>query len=104
HPFTPSRNHRSVLLYLRAAMASSSASQDESQNGALLRVVSVSLGSSKRDHAARATLLGREFSIERQGTDGDLKKARETIAQLDGKVAAIGLGGIDLYVVAGARR
>ncbi len=69
-----------------------------------LRVVSVSLGSAQRDHIAHTTLLGRAFSIERRGTDGDLKKARETIAELDGKVAAIGLGGIDLYVVAGAKR
>lgn len=69
-----------------------------------IRVISVSLGSSSRNHAVRATLLDHEFQIERRGTDGDLVKARELIAQLDGKVAAIGLGGIDLYVVAGARR
>jgi hypothetical protein len=69
-----------------------------------LRVVSVSLGSAQRDHIAQATLLGHEFSIERRGMDGDLEKARATIAELDGKVAAIGLGGIDLYVVAGSRR
>src|SRR5687767_10210935 len=69
-----------------------------------LRVVSVSLGSSQRDHIAQATLLEHEFSIERRGMDGDLEKARATIAELDGKVAAIGLGGIDLYVVAGTRR
>lgn len=69
-----------------------------------LRVVSVSLGSSSRNHAAQATLLGRDFSLERLGTDGDMKRARTLIAELDGKVAAIGLGGIDLYVVAGQRR
>ena len=69
-----------------------------------LRVVSVSLGSSQRNHTAQATLLGREFSIERRGTDGDLTAARAAIAELDGQVAAIGLGGIDLYVVAGTRR
>lgn len=71
---------------------------------ARLRVVSVSLGSSQRDHKAETTLLGRDFSIERRGTNGDLKLARAIIAELDGKVAAIGLGGIDLYVVAGSRR
>ena len=73
-------------------------------NAAPLRVVSVSLGSTQRNHVAQTTLLGHEFSIERRGTDGDLKKARDVIAELDGKVAAIGLGGIDLYVVAGSRR
>lgn len=73
-------------------------------NDELLRVVSVSLGSSTRDSAARTELLGRAFSIERRGTDGDLKKAAQLIAELDGNVAAIGLGGIDLYLIAGARR
>ena len=69
-----------------------------------LQVVSVSLGSASRDHSTEATLLGRDFRIERRGTNGDLEQARAAIAELDGKVAAIGLGGIDLYVVAGARR
>lgn len=68
------------------------------------RVVSVSLGSSRRDHAVRTRLLGEEFSIERRGTDGDKNRAVELIRQLDGHVDAIGLGGIDLYVVAGRRR
>lgn len=66
--------------------------------------MSVSLGSSSRDHTARATILGRDFLIERRGVDGDFARARALIAQLDGKVAAIGLGGIDLYLVAGQRR
>lgn len=68
------------------------------------RVVSVSLGSATRDSTARAEILGRDFSIERRGTDGDLEKAAALIAELDGEAAAIGLGGIDLYLVAGARR
>lgn len=70
----------------------------------VLRVVSVSLGSSSRDHIAKTSFLGRDWSIERVGTDGDLKKAYDLIADLDGQVAAIGLGGIDLYLFAGARR
>jgi hypothetical protein len=69
-----------------------------------LQVVSVSLGSATRDHVANASILSREFSIERRGTNGDLKRAAELIQELDGKVAAIGLGGIDLYLVAGKRR
>ena len=69
-----------------------------------LHVVSVSLGSATRDHCAVANLLSCDFIIERRGTDGDLDKAGALIRELDGKVAAIGLGGIDLYVVAGARR
>ena len=69
-----------------------------------LQVVSVSLGSASRDHSTEANLLGHNFCIARRGTNGDLVKARAAIEELDGKVAAIGLGGIDLYVVAGDRR
>jgi len=69
-----------------------------------LHIVSVSLGSSSRDHSSDAHFLGRAWKIERRGTDGDLEKARHLIAELDGHVAAIGLGGIDLWLVAGNRR
>jgi hypothetical protein len=67
------------------------------------RVVSVSLGSSKRDHKVEVNLLGQKFSIERIGTDGDMQKAMELIRSLDGQVAAFGLGGIDLYIYAGTK-
>lgn len=68
------------------------------------RVVSISLGSSKRDHRVEAEFLGEKFSIERLGTDGDMEKAKALIAQLDGKVDAFGLGGTDLYIYAGEKR
>ncbi|MFQ6099025.1 MAG: quinate 5-dehydrogenase [Armatimonadota bacterium] len=67
-------------------------------------VVSVSLGSSTRDHSVEVAMLGRRLLIERIGVDGRYDKACEVIAQLDGKVSAIGLGGTDLYLVAGKRR
>ncbi|MBC7346468.1 MAG: quinate 5-dehydrogenase [Clostridia bacterium] len=67
-------------------------------------VVSVSLGSSKRDHEVTAAFLGEDFCIKRQGTDGDLARAEELIRELDGKVDAIGLGGIDVYLYAGGER
>lgn len=70
----------------------------------LKRVVSVSLGSSKRNHAVHAFIAGQEFKIERIGTDGDLAKAEAMIRELDGKVDVFGLGGIDLYIRAGSRR
>ena len=70
----------------------------------LKRVVSVSLGSSKRNHAVHAFIAGQEFRIERVGTDGDLTRAEQLIRDLDGKIDAFGLGGIDLYIQAGARR
>ncbi|MDI6800109.1 MAG: quinate 5-dehydrogenase [Actinomycetota bacterium] len=68
------------------------------------RIVSVSLGSSKRNHKATESFLGEEFTIERVGTDGDFKKAIKSLKELDGKVDAIGLGGIDLYLFAGNKR
>ncbi|HEY2554640.1 MAG TPA: hypothetical protein VGI15_05260, partial [Candidatus Cybelea sp.] len=67
-------------------------------------VVSVSLGSSTRDHRAEATLLGERFDISRVGTDGKLDVAIGMVHELDGKVDAIGLGGIDVYLYAGRHR
>jgi hypothetical protein len=67
-------------------------------------VVSVSLGSSRRDALAEVELLGERVVLERRGTDGDMARAVALIRELDGKVDAIGLGGIDLYLWAGGRR
>lgn len=67
-------------------------------------MVSVSLGSSRRDHRAVVEVLGETVEVERRGTDGDLRAAQALIRDLDGRVDAIGLGGIDLYLVAGPRR
>jgi hypothetical protein len=60
------------------------------------RVVSVSLGSSSRDHKATLQLLGQEVTVERIGTDGDIEKAIRLYNELDGRVDALGVGGIDL--------
>jgi hypothetical protein len=68
------------------------------------RVVSVSLGSARRDHAVRVRIGGEEVSVERRGTDGDVEAAVALIRSLDGRVDAIGLGGLDVYLVAGGRR
>lgn len=68
------------------------------------RVVSVSLGSSKRDHTVTVEILGETFEISRRGVDGDFEKAIALLRELDGKVDAVGLGGIDVYLVAGSRR
>jgi len=68
------------------------------------RVVSVSLGSSRRDSVAEVEVLGEKVVLERRGTDGDFQGAICLIRELDGQVDAIGLGGIDLYLVAGKRR
>lgn len=68
------------------------------------KVVSVSLGSSTRDHQAHVELLGEEFDISRVGTDGKLDAAIAKVHELDGHVDAIGLGGIDVYLYAGKHR
>lgn len=69
-----------------------------------LRVVSVSLGSSKRNHLASTNILGKDISVERIGTDGSFGKAIEKITALDGRIDAIGMGGIDLYFYADGKR
>lgn len=68
------------------------------------RVVSVSLGSSSRDHRAQVKLLGEDFDISRIGTDGKIEVAMQRLHELDGTVDAIGLGGIDVYLYAGTKR
>ena len=70
----------------------------------LKHVVSISLGSSKRDAKAVLDLGEQKIVVERRGTDGDLVKAKALLKELDGKVDAIGLGGTDLYVCAGEKR
>ncbi len=67
-------------------------------------VVGISLGSSSRDHVVTINLLGEEYKIERLGTDGDMKAMVDKITELDGKVDAFGLGGMDLYIYAVDRR
>jgi hypothetical protein len=67
-------------------------------------VVSVSLGSSKRNTHQEIELLDQRVLIERRGTDGDIDEAARVIRELDGNVDALGLGGIDLYVYVGGKR
>lgn len=68
------------------------------------RVVSVSLGTSKRDKKDQVEILGELFQLERVGTDGDLAKFSKMFADLDGKVDALGVGGADLYLSIGDKR
>ena len=67
------------------------------------RAVSVSLGSSARDKRVVVHLEGEPISVERIGTDGDVEKTRRLFAELDGKVDAFGVGGVDLYLRLGER-
>ncbi|AOT71090.1 quinate 5-dehydrogenase [Geosporobacter ferrireducens] len=67
-------------------------------------IVSVSIGSTERNHRAEVDLLGEQFIIERIGTNGDIEKAIKILKTLDGKVDAFGMGGIDLYIYVGSKR
>lgn len=71
--------------------------------GSIKEVVSVSIGSPKRDHEVEIELAGERFRIRREGTNGSLERAAARVAELDGKVAAFGMGGIDLYLRADGR-
>jgi len=68
------------------------------------KVLSISLGSSKRDHRVETEILGESFIIERRGTNGDKEEAYRLFTELDGQYDAFGLGGIDLYIYSGNRR
>lgn len=68
-----------------------------------LRIVSISLGSSARNHRAEATLFGREMVLERIGVDGDMQKARALYLELDDQVDCFGVGGADLAITVAER-
>ncbi|MCK6624197.1 MAG: quinate 5-dehydrogenase [Anaerolineae bacterium] len=61
-------------------------------------VVSISLGSSSRDKKVEFQLGQETIILERIGCNGDEKRARALFAEMDGKVAAFGVGGVELYV------
>lgn len=62
------------------------------------RVVSISLGTSKRDKVAEAELLGETYRLERIGTDGDMARYAQLFRELDGKVDCLGVGGADIWL------
>ena len=61
-------------------------------------VVSISLGSSRRDKKVEFKLGDETIRMERIGCDGDEKKARALFAEMDGKIDAFGVGGVELYI------
>jgi len=62
------------------------------------QAISVSLGSTRRNKAVDVRILDEEVHLERIGTDGDVARATELFHELDGKVDAFGVGGMDLGV------
>jgi len=67
-------------------------------------VLSVSIGSSKRDKTYIGEFLGEEVEVGRKGTDGDMKKAGEIIHELDGTIDCFGIGGTDIYLWSSTRK
>ena len=61
-------------------------------------VVSISLGSSTRDKKTTLKLGTQTILVERIGCDGDEKKAQTLFEEMDGKVDAFGVGGVELYI------
>ncbi|MGD9495849.1 MAG: quinate 5-dehydrogenase [Armatimonadota bacterium] len=59
-------------------------------------VLSISLGSSRRDSTAEVTLLGQPFLIERRGTDGSLERFERLMTANDGVVDCLCVGGTNL--------
>jgi hypothetical protein len=62
------------------------------------KIISISVGSSSRDHTTRINFLGQDCEISRQGTDGDFEKAMQRYRELDGKVDAFGAGGVEFFL------
>ena len=68
------------------------------------KVLSVSVGSSTRDHTTEAEFLGEHFWLSRQGTDGDFERYIQMYREYDGKVEAFGVGGAEFYLLVNNRR
>jgi hypothetical protein len=62
------------------------------------RAVSISLGNPSRNKRVLVKYNDVEISVERIGTGGDIPAAKKLFTDLDGKVDALSVGGIDCYV------
>jgi hypothetical protein len=69
----------------------------------LKKVLSISLGSSTRDHTTEAEFLGQPFWLSRQGTDGDFERFLRLFRVYDGQMDALGVGGAEFYQLVNGR-
>lgn len=60
--------------------------------------ISISLGSASRNKKVTISLNGEKVIVERIGTQGDEKVAQKLFKDMDGKVDALGVGGVELYI------
>ena len=68
------------------------------------QAISVSLGSDVRDADAKIELLGQNVELRREGYNGSVERVAARFAELDGKVDALGVGGIDLWLHSATRK
>jgi len=68
------------------------------------KILSISVGSSSRDHTTKHVFLGQECELSRQGTNGDFERAVQRYADMDGKVDAFGVGGVEFYLRVGRKK
>ena len=62
------------------------------------KILSISLGSSSRDHSTVHEFLGEKCEISRIGFNADLEKVITAYKEYDGKVDAFGVGGLEFYL------
>ena len=90
-------------LRLDALTLGSLATENSKESLVAKEIVSVSLGPSSRDYAFTTELFGEKIHVRRVGADGNVQRAGELVAQFDGQVDAIGLGGMNVYFRVGNR-
>ncbi len=66
-------------------------------------ILSISLGSSRRDSVAEVEVLGQRFMLERRGTDGSLERFATFMNQNDGVVDCLCVGGTNLGLYCAGR-
>ncbi|MCL4425548.1 MAG: quinate 5-dehydrogenase [Firmicutes bacterium] len=69
-----------------------------------MEIVSLSLGSSRRDFRLTLTVCGQRVRLTRLGVDGQVARLASLLREYDGRAAAIGLGGINFDYRLGPRR
>lgn len=65
-------------------------------------IMSVSLGDASRDFSVETDIAGERVLLERRGTGGDIRLARDLMRLYDGRVTSFGIGGANLHYVVGA--
>lgn len=68
------------------------------------QVVSVSLGSQRRNKETEITLFDETVCLRREGWEADVAQVTARFTELDGQVDVLGVGGMDLWVYTDERR